>query len=208
MFILLLGDVVSYMWYQLCHLRPLLLYVFSFWMICPLISRMLNSSTIIVYLSIYPFIFIHFSSVQLLSHVQLFVIPWTTAHQAFLSPAPGVHPRPCPLSRWYHPTFSSLAVPFSSCPQSFPESGPFQISQLFASGGQILEFQLQHESFQWTPRTDFVQDGLVGSPCSPRDSQASSPKQQFKSINSSALSSLSSPILTSIHDYRKNHSLD
>ena len=63
MFILLLGDVVSYMWYQLCHLRPLLLYVFSFWMICPLISRMLNSSTIIVYLSIYPFIFIQFSSV-------------------------------------------------------------------------------------------------------------------------------------------------
>ena len=146
MFILLLGDVVSYMWYQLCHLRPLLLYVFSFWMICPLISRMLNSSTIIVYLSIYPFIFIHFSSVQLLSHVQLFVIPWTTAHQAFLSPAPGVHPRPCPLSRWYHPTFSSLAVPFSSCPQSFPESGPFQISQLFASGGQ---------SIGWIFRTDF-----------------------------------------------------
>ena len=51
-------------------------------------------------------------------------------------------------------------------------------------------------------------DGLVGSPCSPRDSQESSPTPQFKSINSSALSFLYSPTLTSIHDYWKNHSLD
>ena len=45
---------------------------------------------------------------------------------------------------------------------------------------KVLEFQLQHQSFQWTPRTDFLQDGLVGSPCSPRDSQESSPTPQFK----------------------------
>ena len=51
-------------------------------------------------------------------------------------------------------------------------------------------------------------DGLVGSPCSPRDSQESFPAPQFKSINSSALSFLHSPTLTSIHDHRKNHSLD
>ena len=52
------------------------------------------------------------------------------------SPTPGVHPNPCPLSRWCHPTISSSVVPFSSFPQSFPASGSFQMSQLFISGGQ------------------------------------------------------------------------
>ena len=52
------------------------------------------------------------------------------------SPTPGVHPNPCPLSWWCHPTISSSVVPFSSCPQSFPASGSFPMSQLFASGGQ------------------------------------------------------------------------
>ena len=52
-----------------------------------------------------------------------------------LSPTPGVHPNPCPLSQWCHPTISSSAVPFSSCPQSFPASGSFPMSQLFTSGG-------------------------------------------------------------------------
>ena len=51
---------------------------------------------------------------------------------------------------------------------------------------KVLEFQIQHQSFQWTPRTDLLLDGLVGSPCSPRNSQESSPTPQFKSINSSA----------------------
>ena len=58
------------------------------------------------------------------------------------------------------------------------------------------------------PGSDLLQDGLVGSPCSPRDSQESSPTPQFKSVNSSALSFLHSPTLTSIHDHWKNHSLD
>ena len=71
---------------------------------------------------------------------------------------------------------------------------------------KVLEFQLRHQSFQRTPGTN-LQNGLVGSPCSPRDSQESSPTPQFKSINSSALS-LHSPTLTSIHDHWKNHSLD
>ena len=73
---------------------------------------------------------------------------------------------------------------------------------------KVLQFQLQHQSFQWSPRTDLLQDGLVGSPCSPRDSQEPSPTPQYKSINSSALSFLYSPTLTSIHDHWKNHSLD
>ena len=58
---------------------------------------------------------------------------------------------------------------------------------------KVLEFQLQHQSFQWIFRIDFHYDGLVGSPCSPRDAQESSPTPQFKSINSSVLSLLHSP---------------
>ena len=73
---------------------------------------------------------------------------------------------------------------------------------------KVLEFQLQHQSFQWTPRTDLLFDGLVGSPCSQRDFQESSPTPQFKSINSLALSFLYSPTVISIHDHWKNHSFD
>ena len=54
------------------------------------------------------------------------------------SPTPGVYPNSCPLSRWCHSTISSSVVPFSSCPQSFPASGSFQMSQVFASGGQNI----------------------------------------------------------------------
>ena len=52
------------------------------------------------------------------------------------SPTPGVHPNSCPLSRWCYPTISSSVIPFSSCPQSFPASGSFPMSQLLASGSQ------------------------------------------------------------------------
>ena len=72
---------------------------------------------------------------------------------------------------------------------------------------KVLEFQLQHQSFQWTPRTDLLKDGLVGSLCSLRDSQESSPTPQFKSMNSSVLSFLYSPTLTSIYDHWKIHSV-
>ena len=72
------------------------------------------------------------------------------------SPTPRVYSNSYPLSRWCHPTISSSVVPFSSYPQSFPASWSFQMSQLFASGGQVLEFQLQHQFFQWTPRTDLL----------------------------------------------------
>ena len=54
------------------------------------------------------------------------------------SPTPRVHPNPCPLSRWCHPTISSSVIPFSSHLQSFPASGSFPLSQLFASGGQSI----------------------------------------------------------------------
>ena len=54
------------------------------------------------------------------------------------SPTPGVHPNPCPLSQWCRPTISSSVIPFSSCSQSSPASGSFQMSQLLASGGQSI----------------------------------------------------------------------
>ena len=104
------------------------------------------------------------------------------------SPAHRVYSNSCPSSRWCHPAISSSVIPFSSCPQSLPASGSFLNSSHEVA--KVLEFQLQHQSFQWTPRTDLLQDGLVGSPCSPRDSQESSPTPQFKSINFSALSAL------------------
>ena len=80
-----------------------------------------------------------FSSVQSLSRVRLFAIPWTAAHQAFLSITNSrVHPNPFPSSQWCHPTISFSVVPFYSCPQSFPASGSFPMRQLFASSGQSI----------------------------------------------------------------------
>ena len=83
---------------------------------------------------------------------------------------------------------------------------------------KVVEFQLQHQSFQWILRADFLWDWLVWSPCCPRDSQESSwlrqdsqessLAQQFKNTNSLAFSLLYGPTLTSIHDYWKNHSFD
>ena len=103
-----------------------------------------------------------------------------------------------------------------SHPLSAPSPPAFSLSQhqgLFkwvSSSHQVakvLELQLQHQSFQWIFRTDFLLDLMVWSPCSPRDFQ-SSPTPQFKSINSSVLSFLYGPTLTSIHDYWKNQSFD
>ena len=72
------------------------------------------------------------------------------------SPTPGVHPNSCPLSQWYHPTISSCVVPFYSCPQSFPASGSFQMSQLFTSGGQSIGYSsstsvLPMNTKDWSP---------------------------------------------------------
>ena len=78
-----------------------------------------------------------------------------------------------------------LSSPFPPAPNPSQHQGLFQWVSSLHQVAKVLEFQLQHQSFQWTFRTDFLQDGLVGSPCSPRDSQESSPTPQFKSINSS-----------------------
>ena len=152
---------------------------------------------------------ITFSSVQLLSLVRLFLMPWTSAHQASgPSPTPGVYSNSSPLSRWCPTTISSSVVPFFFHLQSFPASGSSQMSQLFTPGGQSIGVSastsvLPMNTQDWSPL------GWTGwSPCSPGDSQESSPIPQFKSINSSALSFLYSPTFTSIHDHWKNHSLD
>ena len=105
-----------------------------------------------------------------------------------------------------HPTISSSVNPFSSHLQSFPASGSFQMSQFFPSGGQSTGV-----CFSISPSNEY--SGLIfftidWSDHQSRDSQKSSPTPQFKSINSSSLSFLHSPTLTSIHDHWKNHSLD
>ena len=124
------------------------------------------------------------------------------------SPTLGAYSKSCPSNWWYHPTISSSVITFSSQLQSFPASGSFQWIRSSHQVAKVLEFQLQYQFFQWIFRTDFLWDWLVGSPCKPRDSQESSPTVQLKSINSSALSFIYSPTLTSIHDYWKNHSFD
>ena len=79
------------------------------------------------------------SSVQLLSHVQLFETPWTAACQDSLSiTKPWSCSNSCPLSWWYQPNVLSSVVPFSSCPQSFPASGTFPMNQFFVSDGQRI----------------------------------------------------------------------
>ena len=96
------------------------------------------------------------------------------------------------------------AFPFSFCFNLSQHQGLFQlVNSLDQRAKYVLELQLQHQSFQWIFRVDFLQDWLVWSPCSPRDSQESSPTPQFKSISSSALHFLYGPTLTSIHDYWK-----
>ena len=124
------------------------------------------------------------------------------------SPAPGVHSNACPSSRWCHPAIPSSVVPSSSCPQSFPASGSFQMSQLFTSGGQSIWVSASASVLPMNIQDWFPLGRTGWSPCSPRDSQESSPTPQFKSINSLVLSLLYSPTLTSIHDHWKTHSFD
>ena len=152
------------------------------------------------------FISVHFSH----SIVSDFATPWDEAHQASLSITSSQSLlKLTSMSQWCHPTSSSSVIPLS--PPTFNLSqhqGIFRWVSSSHQGSKDLEFQLQHQSFQWIFRTDLLQNGLVGSPCSPRDSQESSPTPHFKSINSSALSLLHSSTLTSIHDYWKNYSFD
>ena len=100
-----------------------------------------------------------------------------------------------------------LSSPSPPAPNPSRHQSLFQWINSSHEVAKVLELQLLHHSFQRNPRADLLQNGLVGSPCSPRDSE-SFPTTQFKSINSLVLSLLHSPTLTSIHDHRKNHSLD
>ena len=123
-------------------------------------------------------------------------------------PTPGIHPDSCPSSQWCHPAISSSVVPFSSCLQSLPASESFPMSQLFTWGGQsigvsALASVLPMNTQDWSP--------LEGTGWISLQSKGLSrvfSKTTFKSINSSALSFLHSPTLTSIHDHWKNQSLD
>ena len=124
------------------------------------------------------------------------------------SATPGVYLNSRPMSQWYHPAISSSVIPFSSHLQSFPASGSFQMSQLFASGGQsigVFSFNIS-PSHEHSGLISFRMDCWIS--LHPRESQESSPTPQFKSITSLVLSLLCSPPLTSIHDHWKNHSLE
>ena len=152
------------------------------------------------------------SSVWSLSCVRNFATPWIAARQASLSITPGVNSRSSlrlTSMEWVMPIQPSHPLSFPSpAPNPSQHQSFLQWVNSSHEVAKVLEFQLQHHSFQRNPRADLLQSGQVGFPCSPRNSQESSPTPQFKSINSSGLSFLHSPTLTSIHDHRKNHSLD
>ena len=153
---------------------------------------------------LFSVLLLQFSSVQSHSRFQLFVTPWIAACQASLSitNSQSLLKFRCPLSQWCHPTISSSVIPFSSRLRSFPASGSFSMNQLFASFSQSIGTSASDSVLSMNIQVWFPL-GLTG-----WDSQESSPTPQFKSINSSALSFIYSPTLTSIHDYWKNHSFD
>ena len=149
------------------------------------------------------------SSVQLLSPVRLFATPWIAARQASLSITNSrSSPKLMSIESVMPSSHLILCRPLLLLPPISPSISLFQWVNSSHEVAKISELQLYHHSFQRTPKVDLLQDGLVGSPCSPRDSQEPSPTSQFKSINSSVLSFLHSPTLISIHDHWKNHSLD
>ena len=114
--------------------------------------------------------------------------------------SPGVHSNSYPLSRWCHPAISSSVIPFSSCSQSLPASGSFPMNQLFTWGSQstgvsALASFLPKNTQGWSPSewTGWISLQSKGL-------SRVFPTPQFKSINSSVLSLLHSPTLTSIHN--------
>ena len=146
---------------------------------------------------------------QLLTSVQFSCSVVSDFLQSMNCSTPGlpVHYQLPELTQTYVHRVSNAIQP--SHPLSSPSPPAFNLSQhqcLFQwvssshQAAKVLERQLQHQSFQWIFKTDLLWDGVVGSPCSPRDSQESSPTPQFKNINSSMLSFYSTA-LTFIHDY-------
>ena len=132
---------------------------------------------------------------------------WQHARLLCTSLSPGVSSDPHPLSQWCYVTISSSATLFSFCLQSFTSSESIPLIDSLHQVGKVLELQLQHQSFQWIFRTDFLWDWLIWSPCCPKDSQNSSRAPQSESINSLALSLLYGPGLLPIHNYGKTVAL-
>ena len=123
------------------------------------------------------------------------------------SPAPRVYQNSCPLSRWCHPTISSSVVPFSSCPQSFPASGSFPMSQFFASGGQSIGLSasasvLPMNTQDWSPLGWTGWSSLQSKGLSRIFSNTT-----VQSINCWVLSLLYGASLTSIYESGKKHTL-
>ena len=153
---------------------------------------------------------VQFSSVQSLSRVRLFTTPWITARQASVSITNSrSSPRLMSIESVMPSSHLILCRPLLLLPPTSPSMRVFSNdSTSRMRGPKYWSFSFSIIPSNEHPGTDLLYNGLVGSPCSPRDSQESSPTSQFKSINSSALSLLHSPTLTSIHDHWKNHSLD
>ena len=151
---------------------------------------------------------LQFSSVQSVSCGWLFVTPWIAAHQASCpTPTPEVYSKSCPSNRWCHPAISSSVIHFS-CPQSLPASGSFQMSQLSASGGQSIGVSASTSvppmnTQDWSPLEWTGWISLQSKGLSRVFSNTTLQKHQFFWLRF-----LYSPTLTSIHDHRKNHSLD
>ena len=114
----------------------------------------------------------------------------------------------CPLSQGRHPPSHPLLPPSPPALNLSQHQGLFQWVGRSHQVVKVLELQLQHQSFQWIIRVDFLQDWLAESPCSPRDFQESSPAPQFESISSSAPNLPYGPTLTAKHDYWKSRSFD
>ena len=135
--------------------------------------------------------------------------PWIAACQASLSITIfWSSPNSCPLSQWCHPTISSSVIPFSSCPQSFPASGSFQMSQFSISGGQNIEVSasasvLPMNIQAWFPLGLTGWIPLQSKGLSGVFSNTTVQKHQFFKR-----SAFFSPALTSIHDNWKNYSFD
>ena len=129
---------------------------------------------------------------------------WTAEHQASLSlPSTRSCPNWCPLSQWHHPTISSSAL---LLPSIFPSIKVISIEVGFASGVQRIGASAS--VLLMNIKNFFLLDWPVWSPCSPRNSQESSPTKQFKSIDSSVFSLLYGTSITYIHGYWKNHHFD
>ena len=150
-----------------------------------------------------------FSSVQSFSRVWLFAIPWTAACQDSLSITNCRSlPKPTSIESVMPSKHLMLCCPLFLLPSIFPSMRVFQMSQSFTSGGQSIGVSasrsvLPMNTQDWSPLgwTGWISSQSKGL-------SRVFPTTQFKSISSLALSFLHSPTLTSIHDHRKNHSLD